>query len=105
MANTEHRATSRNKRSGAKVEFLRAEQRSNHNVTTGLHATIGTKHDAATQVVLHENLMRLGDPNFPSGSGVLDRSEWRGTSATIVTRYEHHIGVSFGHTRGHRADA
>src|SRR5690606_27143745 len=72
MADAEHRATGRDERGGAEVEFFSAEQRGDDDIATGLHAAVGAEHDAVTQAVHHENLVRFSHADFPSGAGVLN---------------------------------
>ena len=57
---------------GREAELLGAEQRRNHDVAAGLHLPVHLHDDAIAQVVQHEHLLRLGEPELPRHAAVLD---------------------------------
>ena len=95
----------RDERRRGEAELLGAEQRGDDDVAAGAHLAVGLQDDAAAQVVLHEHLVRLGEPELPGHAGVLDRGERRRARAAVVTRDQDHVGVRLGDARRDRADA
>ncbi len=105
VAHAHHDATAHHEWRGGKAVFFSAQQRSNNHVATGFHLPVGLHHDAVTQTVEHERLLRFGQPEFPRCASVFERSQRRRTRATVVPRDEHHIGFGFAHACSHRAHA
>jgi len=75
MTLAHHDATLDNQRCRGKTEFVRTEQRADHNVAAGLHLTVGLNADAATQLVEHQRLLGFSQTEFPRGTGMLDRGD------------------------------
>ncbi len=74
-------------------------------VAAGLQLAVRLHGDAAAQVVEHQRLMRLGEPELPRQARVLDRGLRRGAGAAVVSADQHHVGVRLGDAGGDRADA
>ena len=87
------------------AEFLRAEERSDHDVSAGLELAVGLHDDAIPQVVEQEGLLGLRQSEFPRCAGVFDGGLGRGAGPAVVARDEHHIGVRLRHAGCDRADA
>ena len=71
----------------------------------GLEAAIGPHHDTAAQIIEHQRLVRISNPDFPRATGVLDRTNGACSRAAIVPADEHYIGIGLGHACSHRAHA
>jgi hypothetical protein len=54
-------------------EATSAAQTRHCNVTSGLELTVGLDADAPAQIVHHQNLLRLGEAEFPRRARVLNR--------------------------------
>ena len=89
----------------AEVELLGAQDGRLHDVNAGAHAAVGAEHDAVAEVVHHEDLLGLGDAQFPGRARVLDRREGRGARAAVVARNQDDVGVRLGDAGGDRAHA
>src|SRR4029450_8350882 len=63
---------------------LAAEQRGDDHVAPGLHLAVDLDDDPIAQLVQHEDLLRLGEPELPGHAAVLDRGERRGARAALV---------------------
>ena len=100
-----HDAAERDERRGRKAEFFGPEESGDRNVAAGLQLAVRLQHHAATQVVHHQRLMRLGDAEFPWHAGVLDRRQRRRTGAAGVAGDDDVIGVRLRDAGGDRADA
>ena len=104
VADPHHNAAHRNQRRSREAKFLSPQQRGDNHIAPGLELAIGLHDDAAAQVVEHQRLMRLGQPQLPRQASVLDRGLRRGSGAAVVARNQHHVRVALGHSRGDRAD-
>ena len=105
MALAHHDAAHRDQRGRGETEFFGAEQSSNHDVAAGLQFAVGLNANAAAQIVQQQNLLRLGQAEFPRNAGVLDRTQRRSSGAAAVAADEDDVGVSFRNACGNRADA
>jgi hypothetical protein len=74
-------------------------------VAPGLQLAVGLDDDAAAQVVQHQHLVRLGQPQLPRDAGVLDAGERRRARAAVVAADQDQVGVRLGDAAGDRADA
>ena len=74
-------------------------------VAARLQLPVGLHPDARAQVVQHQRLLRLGQPDLPRHAGVQDRRERRRAGAAVVAGDEDVVGVRLGDARGDRADA
>ena len=104
LALAQHQAAQRKQQRGGKTELLSPQQRCNDDVAASTELPIDLQFDFAAQVVLDKRLMRLGKADFPWHSRMLDGAERCGPSATVVSRDDHHIGMSLRHARCHRPD-
>ena len=95
MTFAKHDATHRDQRTGRHSELFGPEKAGDRNVASGLHATVGLDHDAPTKVVLHENLLGLGDSKLPGQSGVLDRRLRGGARAAAVSADQNDVAMPF----------
>ena len=98
MTLTHHDAAERDQRRGRKTKLFGAQHRGNHHVAARLQTAVSLQHHAATQVVEHQGLVRLGDTKFPRQAGVLDARERRSTRTTAISGNEDVVGKAFGHT-------
>ena len=105
MADAHHDAASDDERCGGEPEFLGSEQRRNHHVAPGLQLSVDLDDDAVAQVIQHQDLLRLGEPEFPGNAAVLDGRQRRRAGSAIVTRDQHHIGVRLRDPGGDRPNA
>jgi hypothetical protein len=71
---------------------------------TRKYGAVGLHDDSSAKVVEHQNLVRLGQSQFPGDACMLDRSLRAGAGAAVVSRDEHHIRLGFGNASGDRAD-
>src|SRR5450830_187154 len=62
---THHDATLNYQRCCRKADFIRAEHRSNRNVTTGFHLTVSLYADTTTQAIQYQGLLCLGQAQLP----------------------------------------
>ena len=104
MAFTHHDAASRDQRRGGEAEFIRPEQRANHDITPGAQAAIHLHGNAPTQPIQHKRLLRLGQPNFPGRTRMREGCQWRCARAALITRNRHVIGARLGNAGGDRAN-
>ena len=65
MALAHHDAAHGHQRGGGEAEFLRAEQRGDHDVAAGLQLAVGLHADAPAQIVHHQHLLRFSESQFP----------------------------------------
>ena len=72
MAHPHHHAAHDDEWCGREAEFLRAEERSDHDVSAGLELAVGLHDDAIPQVVEQEGLLGLRQSEFPRCAGVFD---------------------------------
>ncbi len=72
VADAHHDAAEHHERSGREAELLGPEQRADHDVATGLHLSVDLHDDPVAQLVEHEHLLRLRQPQFPRQAGVLE---------------------------------
>ncbi len=49
--------------------------------------------------------MCFGQTKFPWAAGILDRRQWTGACAAVISRDRNQIRVGFNDARGNRADA
>ena len=105
VAGSHHHATERDQGRRGEAELLRAEEGADDHVAAGLHLAVHLDGDARPQVVHQQDLVRLGDPQFPRQTGVLDRRHGRGAGAAVVAADQDYVRVGFGDTRGNRAHA
>ena len=59
---------------------------------------------AAAQVVLDEDLLGLGEAEFPGQAGVFDRGLRRGARAPVVPADEDQVRLALGHAGRNGAD-
>ncbi len=105
MALSHHDAAKRDQRCGRKTELFGTQQRRDHDIAAGLQAAIGLQHNAAAQIVQHQDLMRFGDAQFPWQSSMLDAGQWRSTGSARVTGDQNVVRMRFGDARCDHADA
>ena len=92
-------------RRGGKAKFLRAQQGGDDDVAPRLQLAVGFDDDAAAQIVEHQRLVRLRQPQFPRNAGMLDAGLRRGARAAVVAADQHHVRMGLGHAGRDRADA
>src|SRR5579864_1332468 len=105
MTLAHHDATHRNQRGGGKTKFLGAQERGDDHIAAGLQLAIGLYADTAAQIVEQENLLRLGEADFPGNAGVLDGTERRGASTAGITADQHDVGMRLRYTGSDGAHA
>ena len=57
---------------GGESKFLRAQQRGNYNIASGLQFAVRLHANSAAQVIQQQNLLGLGQTEFPGNARVLD---------------------------------
>ena len=72
VAHPHHHAAHDDEWCGREAEFLRAEERSDHDVSAGLELAVGMHYDSIPQVVEQEGLLGLRQSEFPRCAGVFD---------------------------------
>jgi hypothetical protein len=90
---------------GAEIVLLGAEDGGVDDVEPGAQAAVGAQGDAVAQAIEHEDLLGLGDADFPGQAGVLDGAEGRGAGAAVVSGDKDDVGIGFGDAGGDGADA
>ena len=104
VADAHHDAARYDERGRGEAELLGAEERRNHDVAAGLELAVHLDDDAVAEAVEEQHLLRLGEPELPGDSGVLERGQRRCARAAVVARDEDDVGVRLGHARGDRPD-
>ena len=99
-----HVAAERDERGGPERELLGAEQRRDEQVAPGLEAAVRPQDHAVAEVVAHQDLVDLGQPELPWRAHVLDRGQRRRAGAAGVPRQVDVRGAGLGHARGDRPD-
>ncbi len=105
MALAHHDAAGRDQRRGGEAHFVRAEQCADHDVTAGAEAAVDLNDNAAAQPFPHQRLVGFGDAEFPRRTGMLDRSQRRGTGAALEARDGDVIRACLRDAGGDGADA
>ena len=100
-----HDATQRDQRSRREAELFGTQQRPDNDITAGLQPAVGLQHDAASQIIQHQHLMRLGDAQLPGQPRVFDRRQRAGTRSAGVAGDQDVVGVGLGDARSDHADA
>ena len=72
MALAHHDAARGNQRRRGEVELVGAKQRADDHVAAGADAAVDLYRDAPAQPVGDQGLMRLGKPDLPRRTGMLD---------------------------------
>ena len=103
VAGAHHDAARRDQRGGREAHLVRAQQRGDDDVAARLDLAVGLHPDARAQVVEHERLLRLGQPDLPRHAGRLDRGQRRRAGAAVVAGDQHVVGVGLRHARRDRA--
>jgi hypothetical protein len=75
VALAHHDAAFDHQRRGGEAEFVRAQQRADDDVATGLDLAIDLHADTAAQAVEHQGLLGFGQAELPRRTGVLDRGQ------------------------------
>ena len=89
---------------GPKAVLVRAEERGDHHVATGLDPTIDAQADAPAQLVPAQRLLGFRQPDLPWHAGILDGRQGAGSRAAIRPRDVHHVGQALDHAGGDRSD-
>ena len=102
VAFAHHHAPAYHQRRRREPEFLRTQQSAHHHVAPRLDLPVGLQPDPAAQLVQHQRLLRLGQPQFPRGSRMLDARQRRRPRAPVVAADQHPVRARLGHARRHR---
>ncbi len=97
MADAHHDASRDDERRGREPELLRAEQRGDDDVPPRLQLPVHLDDDTVAQLVHHQRLLCLGEPQLPRRAGMLERVQRARTGSAIVTGDEQHIAQRLGH--------
>ena len=97
-------AAHRDESDGTEVVFLGSEDGGVDDVKARAQTAVGPQGDPVAETVQHQNLLRLGESEFPGQAGVLDRTDGRGAGATVVSGDEDDVGLGFGDAGGDGAD-
>ena len=103
VAHPHHHAAHDHQRGGGEAELLGPQQGGHHHVPAGLELAVDLDGDPVPQVVEHQRLLGLGQPQLPGHPGVLDGGERRGPGAAVVAGDQHHVGPGLRHPGRHRA--
>ncbi len=104
VTDTQILAAQCNHRCGTEAEALSTEDGRLDHIETGLQTAVGLQTHLVAQVVGAQDLVGLGEPQLPWGTGILDRGKWACTGAAVVTGDGDQVGVGLGHTGGDGAD-
>ena len=104
VADTHHDAARHHEGRRSEAVLLGPEQGADHHVAAGLELPVDLDHNAVSQPVGQQRLLRLGQTDLPRDAGMLERGQRSGPGAAVVTRDQHDVGVRLGHTRRHRPD-
>ena len=85
-------------------KLLRAQQRGDDDVPSGLHLPVGFDFDPAAQIVQHEGLMRLRQAKFPRNAGIFNGGERGGARSAGIAADQHLVRVRFRDAGCHGAD-
>ena len=105
VADAHHHAAHHDERRRGEAVLLGAEQRADDDVAAGLQLAVHLHDDAVAQLVEHEHLLRLGEPELPRQPRVLEARQRRRAGAAVMARDQHDVGMRLGDARGHRAHA
>ena len=75
MALAHHDAPGGDQGRCGEAKFVGAEQRADHDIATGAQAAIDLHRDPRAQTVQDQGLLRLGEADFPRGTGMFDRGQ------------------------------
>ena len=92
VALAHHDAALDDEGSGREAELLGAQQRGDHDITAGLHLSVGFHPDASAQVVQDEGLLRLGQAELPRNAAILNGGKRRGPGPSAVSADQDLIG-------------
>ncbi len=104
VAFAHHDAAFDHQRCGGKAEFVRAQQRADQHVATGLQLAVNLQTDATAQLVQYQRLLRFGQAQFPWCARMLHGRQRRCTGAAVIAGDHDMIGLGFGHARSHGTD-
>ncbi len=99
-----HDAAGRNQRRGRKAELVGTEKGTDDDVAAGPQAPVHLHGDAAAEVVEHERLMGLGEPDLPRQARVLDRGDRAGPGSALEPGDGDVVGVRLRDAGGDGAD-
>ena len=105
MADAGHDAAARHDGGRAEGKFVRAQERRADDVPARLETAVHAQPHARAQVVGNEDLLRLGQPQFPGDARVLDGTERRRARAARMPADLDDVCVRFDHAGGNGADA
>ena len=105
VALAQHDAAADDQGRSGEADFVGAQQESDGGVAASLELSVGLHHYAAAQVVGDQDLLGLGQTQFPRQAGVFNGRLGRRPGAAVVAAYQHHVAVALGHTRGNGTDA
>ena len=100
-----HVAAQRHQHRGAKGEFVGAQQRGDQHIAASAQSAIATQAHASAQAVLHQHLLRFGQPDLPGIAGIFDAGEGRSAGASGVTGDHDVVRVGLRHPSGYGANA
>ena len=104
MALAHHHAAFHNQRSSCKTEFIGAQQRTDHDVTSCLNLAVNLNSDAISQIIDHQGLLSFRKPLFPRRTGKLDRRKRRSTGSAVMTGNDDVVRFCFGNAGSNRPD-
>ena len=105
VADPHHDAAFGHQGGGGEAVLFGAQKAGDRHVAAGLHLAVGLHRDAVPQAVFHQNLVGLGQAQFPGNARVLDGGQGRGAGSAVIAADEHVVRVGLGHPRRHRAHA
>ena len=81
-------------------ELIRSEERGNDHVPAGAHAAVGPHPYPVAQAVVDQDFLRLGEPDLPVVSRVLDGTDGCRAGAPFAPAYLDDVGVGLGNACG-----
>ncbi|MPN08023.1 hypothetical protein SDC9_155299 [bioreactor metagenome] len=84
MAFAHHHAAQADQDRGGETELFGAEQRADDHVAPGLELTVDLQPHMRTQMVGAQRLLRLGQPQLPWQSRMLDAGQGRRPGAAVM---------------------
>ena len=91
-------APHRDQRRSSEVVFLCSEERCANNILARPHAAVGAQRHSISQAIEQEHLVRFGYAHFPRPAGVLDRTQWRGACAALMSADQDDVRMRLGNS-------
>ena len=100
VALAHHDAAHRHQAQRADAEFLRAQDRGDHDVAPGLEPAIGAQLDAMAQAIERQHLIGFRKTHFPGRAGIFDRRLRARPGAARMAGHHNDVSLGLGHPGG-----